>query len=60
MATRFGGPDVLEPVELPTPEPAAGQLRVAVAFAGAGWLDTLLRRGDGPAEFPEPGPRRGR
>ncbi|MFI5585412.1 zinc-binding dehydrogenase [Amycolatopsis sp. NPDC051758] len=52
MATRFGGPDVLEPVELPTPEPAAGQLRVAVAFAGAGWLDTLIRRGDGPAAFP--------
>jgi len=52
MATRFGGPEVLEPVTLPTPDPGDGQLRVDVAFAGAGWLDTLIRRGDGPAAFP--------
>ncbi|WP_410659805.1 zinc-binding dehydrogenase [Amycolatopsis sp. lyj-112] len=49
--SRFGNPDVLEPVELPTPEPAAGELRVDVTAAGVGWLDALIRRGDGPAEF---------
>jgi NADPH:quinone reductase len=52
MVTRFGGPEVLEPVTLPTPEPEAGQLRVAVEYVGAGWLDTLIRRGEGPDAFP--------
>ncbi|MDT7799924.1 MAG: NADPH:quinone reductase [Actinomycetota bacterium] len=50
-ATRFGGPEVLQPVTLPTPDPGEGQLRVAVAFAGVGWLDTLIRRGDAPPGF---------
>ncbi|MFJ1759179.1 zinc-binding dehydrogenase [Amycolatopsis sp. NPDC088138] len=50
-ATRFGGPEVLEPVTLPTPGPGEGQLRVDVAFAGTGWLDTLIRRGDAPPGF---------
>ncbi|WP_414942084.1 zinc-binding dehydrogenase [Amycolatopsis sp. cmx-11-51] len=49
--SRFGDPSVLEQVELPTPEPAEGELRVAVAAAGVGWLDALIRRGDGPAVF---------
>ncbi|UOZ05027.1 zinc-binding dehydrogenase [Amycolatopsis sp. WQ 127309] len=51
MATRFGGPEVLTPVTLPTPEPAEGHLRVDVAYAGVGWLDTLIRRGDAPPGF---------
>ncbi|MEU3626441.1 quinone oxidoreductase [Amycolatopsis coloradensis] len=49
--SRFGDPGVLEQVELPTPEPAEGELRIAVAAAGVGWLDALIRRGDGPAVF---------
>ncbi|MFD5250979.1 zinc-binding dehydrogenase [Amycolatopsis sp. NPDC058340] len=49
--SRFGDPGVLEQVEVPTPEPGAGQLRVAVTAAGVGWLDTLIRRGDGPDVF---------
>ncbi|GAA0593546.1 zinc-binding dehydrogenase [Kutzneria viridogrisea] len=52
MATRFGDPSVLELVDLPTPEPAAGEFRVNVAVAGVGWLDTALRTGHGPAVFP--------
>ncbi|MBB5852000.1 zinc-binding dehydrogenase [Amycolatopsis umgeniensis] len=49
--SRFGGPEVLEQIELPTPEPAEGELRVAVTAAGVGWLDALIRRGDGPEVF---------
>ncbi|EMD25455.1 Quinone oxidoreductase [Amycolatopsis azurea DSM 43854] len=49
--SRFGDPSVLEQVELPTPEPGEGELRVAVTAAGVGWLDTLIRRGDGPEVF---------
>ncbi|MFC3452966.1 zinc-binding dehydrogenase [Amycolatopsis speibonae] len=49
--SRFGDPDVLEQVELPTPEPSEGELRVAVTAAGVGWLDALIRRGDGPDVF---------
>ncbi|OKJ91870.1 zinc-binding dehydrogenase [Amycolatopsis sp. CB00013] len=49
--SRFGDPGVLEQVEMPTPEPGAGELRVAVTAAGVGWLDALIRRGDGPDVF---------
>ncbi|MFE5506970.1 zinc-binding dehydrogenase [Amycolatopsis japonica] len=49
--SRFGDPSVLEQVEVPTPEPGAGELRVAVTAAGVGWLDALIRRGDGPDVF---------
>ncbi|MFE6615284.1 zinc-binding dehydrogenase [Amycolatopsis sp. NPDC057786] len=49
--SRFGDPGVLEQVEVPTPEPAEGELRVAVTAAGVGWLDALIRRGEGPDVF---------
>jgi NADPH:quinone reductase-like Zn-dependent oxidoreductase len=51
IATRFGGPEVLVPVTLPTPDPGEGHLRVDVEVAGVGWLDTLIRRGDAPEGF---------
>lgn len=50
-ASRFGGPQVLELVELPEPAVGAGELRVEVRVIGVGWLDTLIRRGRGPAVF---------
>ncbi|GAA1725387.1 alcohol dehydrogenase catalytic domain-containing protein [Aeromicrobium alkaliterrae] len=43
---RFGPPDVLQLEELPTPEPAEGQVRVAVEAAGVHLLDTSIRSGD--------------
>ncbi|WET77926.1 zinc-binding dehydrogenase [Amycolatopsis sp. QT-25] len=49
--SRFGDPGVLEQVEVPTPEPVEGELRVVVTAAGVGWLDALIRRGDGPEVF---------
>jgi NADPH2:quinone reductase len=38
--TEFGGPEVLEVVELPDPVPAAGQLLVDVDLAGINYADT--------------------
>jgi NADPH2:quinone reductase len=51
MAARFGPPSVLELVDLPTPAPGAGELRVEVAVVGVAWLDTRIRAGSGPEMF---------
>jgi NADPH2:quinone reductase len=50
-ATRFGGPEVLEPGEAPDPEPAPGELEVHVAVAEVLFLDTQLRAGWGQEYF---------
>lgn len=42
---RTGGPEVLRLDEIATPEPAAGEVRVAVAYAGVNFIDTYLRSG---------------
>jgi acetyl esterase len=42
---RYGGPEVLAVDEVPTPQPAAGQLRVSVHAAGVNAIDWKLRRG---------------
>ena len=44
-ATAAGGPDVLELVELPDPEPAADEVLVRVAAAGVNFIDTYRRSG---------------
>ncbi|MBP1643824.1 MAG: NADPH:quinone reductase [Acidobacteria bacterium] len=47
-AIRFhsaGGPEVLRLDELPAPAPGAGEVRVALAFAGVNFIDTYLRSG---------------
>jgi NADPH:quinone reductase len=43
--TRFGGPEVLEIVELPVPEPGLRQVRIRVAAATVNPADTVLRTG---------------
>lgn len=43
--TRFGGPEVLEIVELPDPHPGVGQVRIVVHAAGISPSDTKLRAG---------------
>ena len=43
-----GGPDVLKPVEMPTPKPAAGQVLVKVAAAGVNRPDVQQRIGAYP------------
>ncbi len=46
---RAGGPEVLEPVTRPVPQPAAGQVLIKVAFAGINRHDCGQRiRGFGP------------
>lgn len=42
----FGPPDVLLLEELPDPDPARGQLRIAVEAAGVHLLDTSIRSGE--------------
>jgi len=54
---RFGGPEVLELVDLPDPTPTPDQVRVAVEAAGVHLLDTSIRSGASgvpgpPVSFP--------
>jgi NADPH2:quinone reductase len=44
--TEFGGPEVLHVVELPTPEPADGEVLVKVSRAGLNFADTHMREGN--------------
>ena len=41
----FGGPEVLEAVTIPVPEPPAGSVRVKVAYTGVNPIDVHIRRG---------------
>ena len=52
VATRAGGPDVLELTHVPVPEPGDGELLVAVAAAGVNFIDTYRRSGIYPMEHP--------
>ncbi len=47
---QFGPPSVITNVDLPRPEPAAGQLLVRVKAAGVGNWDALVRKGELPNE----------
>ncbi|MCU1282059.1 MAG: oxidoreductase [bacterium] len=45
VISRRGGPAVLALVEEPLPEPAAGEVRLAIAAAGVAFADVLMREG---------------
>jgi len=47
---RFGGPEVMDVVELPDPEPSDGEVLVEVARAGINFADTHATRNDYLAE----------
>jgi NADPH:quinone reductase-like Zn-dependent oxidoreductase len=51
--SRFGGPEVLELVELPDPHPGPGQIRIAVRAAGVNPIDWKLRSGARGGELPQ-------
>ncbi len=48
IATRYGGPDVLQVVEEECPEPRAGEVRVRVLAAGVSLPDLMAREGIHP------------
>ncbi|MFJ9950741.1 NADP-dependent oxidoreductase [Kitasatospora sp. NPDC091207] len=50
---RFGGPEVLEIVDLPDPRPGPGQVRIAVRAAGVNPSDWKKRRGLLDEELPQ-------
>jgi NADPH:quinone reductase len=50
--SRLGGPEVLEPADLPDPEPGEGQALVELAAVGVNYIDTYFRAGVYPMELP--------
>jgi NADPH:quinone reductase-like Zn-dependent oxidoreductase len=50
---RFGGPEVLELVELPDPHPGRGQVRVAVRAVGVNPIDWKMRSGMMGGDLPQ-------
>ena len=51
--SQFGGPQVLEIVDLPDPHPGPGQVRIAVRAAGVNPSDWKKRRGLMDGELPQ-------
>jgi NADPH2:quinone reductase len=49
---RFGGPDVLDAVEMPKPLPQAGEVLVRIHAAGVNFFEVLMR-GDRYAVTPQ-------
>ncbi|MEM1414043.1 MAG: NADPH:quinone oxidoreductase family protein [Myxococcota bacterium] len=45
MITKLEGPDAIEVLERPDPEPKKGQIRIRVAAAGVNFPDLLMTRG---------------
>src|SRR5260221_2885812 len=44
--TAFGGPEVLQSIEVPEPQPGPGQVVIRVAYAGVNFAEIMGRRGD--------------
>jgi NADPH2:quinone reductase len=42
---HFGGPDVLQPTEIATPEPREGEALVKLEYAGVNFIDVYMRSG---------------
>ena len=51
--SQFGGPDVLDVVELPDPHPDAGQVRIAVRAVGINPIDWKVRSGAMGGDLPQ-------
>lgn len=51
-ATRWGGPEVLELVDIPQPVPEEGEVGIRVSVAGVNFADTMVRLGKHGAGSP--------
>ncbi len=47
----FGGPEVLQPVDIPLPEPGPGEVRIRVHAASVNPTDAIFRAGNGQARL---------
>jgi NADPH2:quinone reductase len=47
----FGGPEVLQLVEVPDPEAGPGEVLIDTSVATVLWVETVIRRDGGPAYF---------
>ena len=45
VVPRFGGPEVLEMIERPAPEPGPGEALVKLEYAGVNFIDVYMRSG---------------
>jgi NADPH2:quinone reductase len=54
LLRETGGPERLEPVEVPEPQPGEGQVVVRVRAAGVNFVDLLVRSGNYPQAPPLP------
>ena len=52
QVTKFGGPEVLVPAQLPEPVAGEGELVIATVAADVLFLDTMVRGGGGGEYFP--------
>lgn len=52
LVRQHGGADVLEPSEVPVPEPATGEARVKIEAAGVNYIDVYQRTGLYRGELP--------
>lgn len=50
--TETGGPEVMQVIDAPVPEPGPGQVRIEVAAAGLNFIDTYFRSGTYPGPLP--------
>ncbi len=54
LVERPGGPDVLRIVDVPMPEPGAGEVRIRLEFIGVNFADVLARRATHRSMRPPP------
>ena len=52
QVSKVGGPEALELVEIPTPEPKANEAVVQIKAAGVNFIDVYFREGRYPATLP--------
>lgn len=52
QVSRYGGPEVLVPIDLPVPAPGPGEVRVELAATGVNFIEIYQRTGRYPGALP--------